>query len=349
VYCDFAIAVRREVPVDEFLESLRREVESKGVERQQLDSVYLGGGTPSRLGAQGIARTIDLVRDYFDLSQDTEVTIEVNPDDVDSEQAIAWRAAGVNRISLGIQSFDDSVLAWMHRIHDASSAVNAFATLRESGFDNISVDLIFALPHSLSRSWKSDLAKAIELGPDHISLYGLTIEQSTPLGRWRDRGSVVAADEETYAAEFLMADRMMSDAGFDHYEVSNFGKPLRRSRHNSAYWSGAPYLGVGPSAHSYDGAVRSWNVPQYTDWVRKLSRGESVVVDCEHLTDQNRIAEKVYLGLRTDSGLVVSDSDKASLDRWKDEGWASIEGNRVRLTSEGWLRLDSLASALTGV
>jgi oxygen-independent coproporphyrinogen-3 oxidase len=348
-YCDFAIAVRRNVPVDEYLASLEREIESKVSTSYRLESVYLGGGTPSRLGKLGIERTMDLVRSRFELQDDTEITIEANPDDVDANQAAAWRGAGVNRVSLGIQSFDDSVLQWMHRIHNASGAINAFRTLRGAGFDNISVDLIFALPQSLNRSWESDLTKALELEPEHVSLYGLTIEHSTPLGRWRDRGSVIAADEDTYAAEFLMADRMMSDAGFDHYEVSNFAKPGRRSRHNSAYWSGAPYVVIGPSAHSYDGEGRSWNVPQYTEWVSKLSLGESVVVERERLTYENRIAEKVYLGLRTNSGLEISESDKVSADRWRSEGWANVEGNRVRLTSEGWLRLDSLAAALTGL
>ncbi len=348
-YCDFAIAVRRNVPVDEYLDSLRREIEGKAASSYRLESVYLGGGTPSRLGATGISRAMDVIRSSFEFEGDTEITIEANPDDVDATQAAAWRAAGINRVSLGIQSFDNSVLQWMHRIHDADGAADAFRTLRDAGFENISIDLIFALPQSLNRSWNSDLAKALELGPDHVSLYGLTIEHSTPLGRWRDRGSVVPADEEIYAAEFLMADRMMSHSGFDHYEVSNFAKPGKRSRHNSAYWTGAPYLGLGPSAHSYDGENRSWNVPQYAEWVSKLSRGESVVVERERLTDENRIAEKVYLGLRTNNGLVISDSDKASADRWSSEGWANIEGNRVRLTSEGWLRLDSLAAALTGL
>lgn len=348
-YCDFAIAVRRNVPVDEYIASLEREIDSKVSPPYRLESVYLGGGTPSRLGSVGIERTLDLVRSSFELEDDIEITIEANPDDVGEDQAAAWRAAGVNRVSLGIQSFDDSVLQWMHRIHDGSGAINAFRTLRGAGFDNISVDLIFAIPQSLNRSWESDLIQALDLEPEHVSLYGLTIEHSTPLGRWRDRGSVTAADEETYAAEFLLADSLMSAAGFDHYEVSNFAKSGRRSRHNSAYWSGAPYLGIGPSAHSYDGQARSWNVSQYAEWVSKLSRGESVVVERESLTDENRIAEKVYLGLRTNSGLEISELDRVSADRWSSEGWANVEGNRVRLTSEGWLRLDSLASALTGL
>lgn len=348
-YCDFAIAVRRTVPVDEYLESLRRELESRRPDRLPLDSVYLGGGTPSRLGSEGIAKVMDLVRETFDITSDTEVTIEANPDDVASPDAGEWRRAGINRVSLGIQSFHDNVLIWMHRIHDSGTAINAFDVLRKSGFDNVSIDLIFALPPSLERSWESDLEKALALEPDHISLYGLTIERSTPLARWRDRGSVIPADEDTYAAEFLLADQMMSRAGYEHYEVSNFARAGRRSRHNSAYWTGSPYLGIGPSAHSYDGETRSWNVPQYSDWVSKLSAGESVVASSERLTDENRAAEKVYLGLRTTGGLVISDSDRPSASRWSSEGWANVDGDRIRLTTEGWLRLDSLAAALTGL
>ena len=341
--------MRRSVPVDEYLDALRAELETKGPARSTLDSLYLGGGTPSRLGAEGIARVIELVRERFDVSTDTEITIEANPDDVDRAQALAWKIAGVNRISLGIQSFDDSVLKWMHRIHDSVSAATAFSTLREAGFENISVDLIFALPSSLQRAWRTDLEKALELRPEHISLYGLTIEHSTPLGRWKDRGSVTPADEEIYAAEFLVADQLMSSAGYDHYEVSNFSLPGKKSRHNSAYWTGSPYLGIGPSAHSFDGEVRSWNVPQYAEWVSRVSRGESAITDSERLTDSNRVAEKVYLGLRTKGGLVISDADRQSADKWSQQGWANIDGDRVRLTSEGWLRLDSLAAALTGL
>ena len=348
-YCDFAIAVRRAVPVDEFLHALEAELKQRAPSRLPVDSVYLGGGTPSRLGADGIARLMDLVRAKFEVGRDTEITIEANPDDVDPNQAQHWRDSGINRVSLGVQSFDDQVLQWMHRVHNSNAAVHAFQTLREKGFDNVSIDLIFALPTSLDRSWEKDLERAIDLDPDHISLYGLTIERSTPLARWRERGNIIPADEETYASEFLLADEMMRRAGYDHYEVSNFARSSKRSRHNSAYWSGVPYLGVGPSAHSYDGELRSWNAREYAEWIAKLSRGESPLVEFEKLTEENRLAEKVYLGLRTTGGLSVSGADKASADRWSSEGWATIDGDRVRLTTEGWLRLDSLAAALTGI
>jgi oxygen-independent coproporphyrinogen-3 oxidase len=347
-YCDFSIAVRRSTPVDEYLKSLAAEVAQKSSELGELDTIYLGGGTPSRLGGEGIARVLDLIRAHVSVAPDAEITIEVNPDDVTADVAAQWRAAGVNRISLGVQSFDDSTLRWMHRVHDSATALQAFNTLRAAEFENISVDLIFALPDSLNRSWESDLKNAIALDPDHISLYGLTIESSTPLGRWNARGSIVPADEEKYAAEFLLADRAAREAGFDHYEVSNFAKPGKNSRHNSAYWTGASYVGLGPSAHSFDGNVRSWNVAPYAEWVARLAKGESAVEDAEVLTESNRQAEKVYLGLRTRAGVSVTSGDRHSADLWSENGWAEIDGDVVRLTSEGWLRLDSLAAGLTG-
>ena len=341
--------MRKEVPVDEYLACLEKELVAKDLRGGELESLYFGGGTPSRLGGEGLAAAIDLIRRRFDLRAETEVTIEANPDDVSAEDADAWRRAGVNRVSLGIQSFDDAVLAWMHRVHDSGSALTSFEVLRHYGFDNISIDLIFALPKSLGRSWKRDLEIALDLRPDHISLYGLTIEHATPLARWTERGSVLQADEETYAADFLLADSTVRAAGYDHYEVSNFSLGGRRSRHNSAYWTGAPYIGIGPSAHSYDGATRSWNARQYADWVDRLNRGALVLDGSEELTEENRLSEKVYLGLRTSGGLLITERDRQSANVWEREGWATLDGDRVHLTSEGWLRLDSLASALTGL
>ena len=348
-YCDFAIAVRRDVPVGEYLTSLAKELDTRNLPSSALDSVYLGGGTPSRLGGEGIGRLMALIRDRFHIADSAEVTIEANPDDVDSGSARAWREAGINRISLGIQTFDDAALRWMHRVHDSAAAEVAFGTLREAGFDNISVDLIFALPSSIGRSWENDLQRAFALGPDHISLYGLTIEKATPLARWQERGAVVPADEDRYASDFLLADTQAALAGYDHYEVSNFARADKKSRHNSAYWTGAAYLGIGPSAHSFDGSNRSWNVRDYAEWSQRTRRGESAVAGSETLTEENRLSEKVYLGLRTSDGLAVSDADITAVESWQREGWATRDGNIVRLTSEGWLRLDSLAAALTGL
>jgi oxygen-independent coproporphyrinogen-3 oxidase len=345
-YCDFSIAVRATTPVDEYLTALRAELEATVRERWTLDTVYLGGGTPSRLGGSGVARLLETIRERATIEPAAEITIEANPDDVTPEAATAWLDAGVNRISLGAQSFDDAVLEWMHRTHDASQTADAVRTLRAAGIENISLDLIFSLPAHLNRSWESDVDRALELAPSHLSLYGLTVERQTPIARWADRGSIVEGTEEKYAAEFLYAHETMSRAGFEHYEVSNFACPNRASRHNSAYWTGVPYAGLGPSAHSFDGTSRWWNVSAYANWVSKLTAGQSITAGDERLSEENRDTEAVYLGLRTRRGLVVDESDLATVQSWVGEGWAELEGLRLRLTPTGWLRLDSLAASI---
>ena len=249
-----------------------------------LDTVYLGGGTPSRLGGQGVAEVLSAIRNHASIAPGAEITIEANPDDVNDLAVAKWVAAGVNRVSLGSQSFDDAVLKWMHRTHDAGQIGEAVRTLRRGGIANISLDLIFALPASLNRSWERDLTLALDLEPEHVSLYGLTVEAHTPIARWADRGVVVEGSEAQYEEEFLLANKSMTRAGFEHYEVSNFALPGRGSRHNSAYWTGAPYAGIGPSAHSFDGAVRRWNVSAYSEWVRRLATGRPVLAGEETLT-----------------------------------------------------------------
>ena len=347
-YCDFSIAVRSITPVAEYLVALGTELArvAPDLGSGPLDTVYLGGGTPSRLGGSGVAEVLSLVRAVAPIADDAEVTIEANPDDVDDVTAAQWKRAGVNRVSLGSQSFDDSVLQWMHRTHDASQIVRAVETIRRTGITNISLDLIFSVPADLGRSWDRDIAALLALEPSHVSLYGLTIEDRTPVARWKDRGAVVEGTEDKYEEEFLYADWTLSRAGFAHYEVSNFCRPGMQSRHNSAYWSGAAYVGVGPSAHSFDGQNRSWNVRNYSDWVRRLAAGQTVVEGRETLTDDNRRAEDIYLGLRTDAGLAIGPADREVADLWAGAGWAVQTGGVLRLTPLGWLRLDSLAAGL---
>jgi oxygen-independent coproporphyrinogen-3 oxidase len=347
-YCDFAIAVRRSVPVDDFVEALDRELTLRAdVGAGTVETIYLGGGTPSRLGPEGVRRVLDVVRARFPPEPDAEVTIEANPEDVTPADAAQWREAGVTRVSLGIQSFDDDVLRWMHRTHDAARAADAASFLRLAGFDDWSLDLIFALPPEVQRSWADDLRQAIELDPAHISCYGLTIEPHTPLVRWRERGQVHDADEERYEAEFLEAHRLLTDAGYEHYEVSNYARPGRRARHNSAYWRRVPYLGLGPSAHSFDGSIRRWNTREYAAWQERILAGQEPVEGTESL-DANAVAmEMAYLGLRTSAGLPIDDVNAGDFARWSDRGWAATVDGVGRLTPSGWLRLDALVADLT--
>ena len=237
----------------------------------------------------------------------------------------------------------------MHRTHDASAIPLAVRLAREGGIENLSLDLIFATPVELDRDWAHDVALAIELEPAHLSLYGLTVEAGTPLARWQARGETKEAPEERFEREFLDAHAALAAAGYEHYEVSNFARPGARSRHNSAYWRRAPYLGLGPSAHSFDGTTRWWNESAYAEWLMRLDQGGDHVEDREVLTEEQADAERIYLGLRTDLGVAIPAGAEQIIERWRDAGWAKVADGCVRLTPLGWLRLDALAAALTPV
>jgi len=364
-YCDFSIAVRKRIPAREYVEAVLGELaavrsadsvrEPGDYGGESLETLYLGGGTPSLLPPEAISALLTSLRDAFHATpsrDDVEVTLEANPEDVTLDHATAWRHAGINRVSLGAQSFDDRVLKWMHRSHDASRIGDAVQTLRAAGFDNISLDLIFALPSELERDWARDLALAGDLLPAHLSLYGLTVEERTPLARWISRGATAAADDERYAAEYLLAHMRLADRGYHFYEVSNAARDGRRSRHNSAYWSGRAYLGLGPAAHSFDGRVRRWNRSAWESYRRAVSAGLPAVEVEEALTEEQRELESLYLALRTDVGIPVAALGSPlppSAARWVEQGWADVVEQRLVCRPEGWLRLDALVRDLTSV
>ncbi|MBL8960396.1 MAG: coproporphyrinogen III oxidase family protein, partial [Gemmatimonadetes bacterium] len=215
VYCDFSIAVRREVPAAAFTRRVVREVALRGVAAREVATLYFGGGTPSRLGGEGLAELVRQLAALCPLAPGAEVTVEANPEDVTPASARAWVAAGVNRVSLGVQSFDPRVLAWMHRGHDAAGVTQAMDALREAGIVNVSLDLIYALPGGLRRDWARDLDAALALRPEHLSCYGLTVEPQTPLGRQVARGTETAPPEESHEVEFLATDARLTQAGFE--------------------------------------------------------------------------------------------------------------------------------------
>src|SRR5256885_14678807 len=363
-YCDFSIAVRKRIPAREYVDAVLRELEGvraagagaapRGAPERGLDTLYLGGGTPSLLPIDALTGLLTSLRDAFGVTSlrdhDVEVTLEANPEDVTTEIATGWRRVGVNRVSLGAQSFDDNVLRWVHRSHDAARIGAAVHALRGAGIDNISLDLIFALPAELQRDWERDLDLALSLLPSHLSLYGLTVEERTPLARWISRGAVAAPDDDRYAEEYLLAHVRLAAYGYHFYEVSNACRDQRRSRHNSAYWSGRPYLGLGPAAHSYDGRARRWNVAAWPAYARAVADGRSPVESREVLTPEQPELERGYLALRTEAGVSLSTlhhPPPASTTRWVDRGWAEVRDGRLVCTPQGWLRLDSLVRDLT--
>jgi len=341
--------------VGEFIDSLGREIELRYPDEppRDIDTLYFGGGTPSLLGGDGVARLLDRLREHFRFDDRAEVTLEANPDDVSVETAAAWRTAGINRLSIGAQSFDERVLAWMHRTHSAHQIERAVTAARAAGIDNLSLDLIFALPGLLGRDWDDDVRRALELEPAHLSLYGLTVEPATPLARWRDRLLMHEAPDDAYEREFLAADATLAASGFEHYEVSNYARPGSRARHNSSYWQHMAYDGFGPSAHSFDTRRRRWNARELAEWSRRLAEGGDPCAGDEVLTQENFDTERIYLGLRTSDGV---DSARPTLpvgigmvDRWIASGWAARDERTLRLTPRGWLRLDALATDLTAL
>ncbi len=354
VYCDFAVKVRAGGGGRDWLEALGRELEHVRREGlfaldERLATLYVGGGTPSLLEADAMAGLAELLGPGRLRAAELEWTVEANPESFDAEVAAAWRRAGVNRVSLGVQTFDERALRWMGRLHGTRGGPEAVARARTAGIENVSIDLIFALPAHLGRSWEDDLARALELDVPHVSLYGLGVEPATALGRAVAAGREPAVDEERYAEEFLLAARTLTAAGYEHYEVSNFAKSGRRARHNAVYWNGAPYLGLGNGAHSYAPPIRRWNV---RDWDEYAARsGETPEADREVLDGAALDLERVWLSLRTSEGLdqpAPGTPQALLVEKWVRRGHATCAGGRVRLTPEGWLLLDRLAVDYAG-
>ena len=365
-YCDFAVQVRRQGDRPGWTDALAGELRALAREGRfplasELDTLYVGGGTPSLLGADAMEALARVIGPDRLCAPRLEWTAEANPESFTPELAAAWRSAGVNRLSLGVQSFHEPTLAWMGRMHGAEGARRAVATARAAGLTDLSIDLIFALPDGHEggpavRGWDADLDEALALAPPHVSLYGLTVEAGTPLARSVAEGRVRVASEERYRDEYLRAVERLTGAGYVHYEVSNFARPGHDSRHNRVYWEGGAYLGLGNGAHSFSEPLRRWNVRDWEDYVRRASAGTLAVAEEETVVGEARRLERTWLGLRTDRGLPWSELGAEAValaERWIASGWGWREpaagGDRLRLTAQGWLLLDRLAVELDGV
>jgi oxygen-independent coproporphyrinogen-3 oxidase len=309
-YCDFVSFAGSVIPPEEYSAGVIREMELRS---DLLDgpvaaeTLYLGGGTPSLLPPKLVARLITTARERYALALDAEVTLEANPGTVTPETLAGYCEAGVNRLSLGVQSFDDRMLALLGRVHTAAEARNAVGAARVAGFDNIGLDLMHSLPGQSTREWEETLALALELRPDHISAYGLTVEEGTPLCRLWDEGYLSLPDDETGALMYRMTADVLTAVGYEQYEIANFALPGRRSRHNQVYWRREPYLGFGAAAHSLLGKPafgRRWhNSHDPADYLRTLATGKLPEEDVVMLTRREAMSETFFLGLRTTDGV----------------------------------------------
>ncbi|MCI0433575.1 MAG: coproporphyrinogen III oxidase family protein [Gemmatimonadetes bacterium] len=342
-------------PVDAWLDAISAELRAIVEERDwpelRLSTLYVGGGTPSLLGTGAMAALANRLRAVVSWDPDAlEWTAEANPERFDDALAKDWAEAGVSRVSFGAQTFDPDALRWMGRLHGPDGPGRALRAARAAGIPSISLDLIFGLPARFARDWTGDLDRALSLEPDHISLYGLTAEKNTPLGRWVEEGREQMPDEESYAVEYLEAADRFAAAGFEHYEVSNFARPGHASRHNRAYWTGEPYLGIGPGAHSFIPPRRWWNVRDWVAYRVRVGGRRSAIESDETVRGDAARLEHAWLGLRTAAGLDARDATQAQLElaaSWRAHGWAYrdrvAQEGRIRLTPRGWLLLDRLA------
>jgi len=344
-----------------YFEALSKEIRLAGDIPYRFDTIYIGGGTPSLFDAGRIAAILKWLGNAFSIDPDAEVTLEINPGTVDAEKLKAYRAAGVNRLSIGVQSFQDHLLDTLGRIHDAEASKDAVLRAQTAGFTNIGLDLIFGIPGQTRTSWERDVTRAISHAPDHISCYMLTYEPQTPLSRAVESGYVTPLSDAQVADLMEIAARLLTERGYVHYEISNFASaPEKVSRHNSKYWSFAPYLGLGPSAHSFFFPVRRWNHVDIQLYLKDLQTGKLPLAGQEILSRQQQMLEAVYLGLRIVAGIVIQDFDnrfgvdfkrmfRQVLQDLSAEQMIVLTRTRCRLTRKGLLYHEGIVKRLIQV
>jgi oxygen-independent coproporphyrinogen III oxidase len=355
-YCNFHFSTSLQHK-NELVDALLKEIDlTRGKSTRLISSVYFGGGTPSLLLRKELRALMEKTRASFNLIPDLEISFEVNPDDMNEATVPFWKQQGINRLSIGIQSFRDEDLIWMNRAHSAKQASEALELARESGFTNYSIDLIYGLPGLTDDAWRSNLEQAISLGIPHISAYALTVEPRTALDTMIIRGKKEPVDAAQQARQFIILMEMLEAAGYEHYEISNFALPGMRSRHNSSYWQGIPYFGFGPAAHSYDGISRYWNISNNMDYIESLQSG-IIPYDKEDLTTNQQLNEYIMTSLRTMEGInlelvekkwgigITGDIIKNS-SKYASRGMIQNKENRIVLTREGKLFADGIASDL---
>jgi len=318
-----------------------------------FDTLYLGGGTPSLLSENDLEGLVTSLKRVFSFQDDIESTIEVNPGDIDATRLCAMRKIGFNRLSVGIQSFCDHDLRLLGRRHNAAQAVEALISARKAGFDDMGLDLIFGIPDQTLQSWMTNLERAIDFAPEHISCYALSLEPGTPFAAAVAGGTMAPPDEAVQADMFMATSDFLEAHGYEHYEVSNFARgPEHRSRHNQKYWHHVPYLGLGPAAHSLQGNRRWWNYADNALWQAALKNGQSPIEGTEDLTRQQVALERIALGLRTRDGIPgneLPDTPDAqnALKQFIDQGLLTLCDDRIIPTRRGFLFADHLALQLS--
>jgi oxygen-independent coproporphyrinogen-3 oxidase len=356
-YCDFSVLIAGEERRAAWAAGVVREAEISAADGLIFDTVYFGGGTPSAMTPAVLSDVIGGVRGHLEISPEAWLALEANPEDVTQETATAWKGFGVRTVSLGVQSFDDRALAFLGRKHSAADACSAVEILRGTGFDEISVDLIYGLPEQTLASWQSQIEQTVAFGVEHVSCYQLTFHQRTVFGRRWSEGRIRELSEDEQGEFFMLTHELLTAAGYEGYEVSNFAAaPEYRSRHNQKYWDHSPYIGLGPSAHSFVSGRRWWNHRKLRLWQKALDEGGLPVEGDERLTKQQLLLEAVMLGLRTADGLDLEylhrrfdldllPSNATTVENLCQAGHLTVVGHRLVPTTRGLAISDTLARA----
>jgi len=335
------------------LDSLLKETELQKdyLGNELVETIYFGGGTPSILQISDLRLQIEKIRENFNISKNAEITLEANPDDINEEKLGGWKQIGINRLSIGVQSFFEEDLSWMNRAHNAQQAIDNLQ-LAIKQFDNITIDLIYGHPLLSNEKWKQNVEKVIALNIPHISCYALTVEPKTPLSKMIKEKKKEDIQQEKQAEQFLLLMQWLEDAGYEHYEISNFAKPGFRSKHNSSYWQGKKYLGLGPSAHSFNSESRQWNISNNNIYIESLEKNE-IPFEKEILTLSQKTNEYIMTSLRTKEGLdldklpgSVSHQLEAVSRKFIHSGKLILKENKLILTKEGKLFADGIAAEL---
>jgi oxygen-independent coproporphyrinogen-3 oxidase len=352
-YCDFHFSTSFEHYRKDMIATIGKEIQLRKneLEDSTIASIYFGGGTPSLLTNVELSYLLLQVAQNYSIDADAEITLEANPDDCSTVQLSMWKNAGINRLSIGLQSFKTSDLKWMNRAHSVEEALTCVQRAKSIGFEAISVDLIYGLPDLTLEEWKHHIDEVIAMDVQHISAYCLTVEEKTALNKMVNEKKILPAGEDAQSEQFLELSHRLKKDGFLHYEISNFGKPGHEAVHNSNYWKGISYVGVGPSAHSFNGNKRRWNVSNNTKYLQQFD--SNAYYEEELLTFKDQWNEIIMTGLRTTSGVKIEQLtalfplDEAfhqTLIAFKDDGMIELSKNLLRLTDKGRLQADFIAS-----
>lgn len=320
----------------------------------EVQTIYFGGGTPSLLTKDEITVLIDAVKHHFKVLDTVEITLECNPDDATLERLIEWKKLGIHRLSIGIQSFNNEQLKWMNRTHNAKEAQEVIGLARSVGFAALTVDLMYGLPNLSLEDWRKQLKAILKYELPHISAYCLTVEPKTALAKWVRNKEISIPTTDEQAQQFLILQEVLTSAGYEQYEISNFARDNNYSKHNTSYWKGIPYIGIGPSAHGFSGNIRYWNCANNQEYIKQLEKG-ILPEEVEELTVKDQFNERIMIGLRTQWGVSVDELQKLLpiTDKWKNEKekWKNSkdlieENNQLILTEKGRLLADHIAAQL---